>query len=296
MPNENAQGAPMPEDGDFATFEAWRTAEPKPDSEEVTAPPAATPKEAKTAPDSGTEEEQDSEETPANKKGGKGIQKRIDELTLARGIAERENAALKTRLEELERGSRPAKEEAQPATPAERPGEPKLDQFDTYEEYYRALVSFELDTREKTRAQNAATEKAVNSWKEREEASRQKHADYDEVLEAIEVPDTPALPALREALAESDLGSELLYHLAKNPDEAKRLAGLSPRSAVYELGKLEAKLSAAATPAPPPRKETAAPAPPRKVDGKFAPTKPVDDPELPYAEFERRREAQLRRH
>jgi hypothetical protein len=48
-----------------------------------------------------------------------------------------------------------------------------------------------------------------------------------------------------EALRVSDKGPELAYHLASNPAEAARISRLSPALQLMELGKLEAKLTAA---------------------------------------------------
>ena len=47
----------------------------------------------------------------------------------------------------------------------------------------------------------------------------------------------------RLAMLESESGAEILYHLAKQPAELKRIAALSPVSAVREIGKLEAALT-----------------------------------------------------
>jgi hypothetical protein len=42
----------------------------------------------------------------------------------------------------------------------------------------------------------------------------------------------------------SEKGPELAYYLAKNPSYVHRLNGMGTAQAVFELGKLEAKLSA----------------------------------------------------
>jgi hypothetical protein len=62
---------------------------------------------------------------------------------------------------------------------------------------------------------------------------------------------------MAQAIHESDLGPEVLYHLGSNPQEAARISALSiPRQAA-ELGRIEAALTkppvvnAAAKPIPP---------------------------------------------
>jgi hypothetical protein len=302
MPQEQHQGASTPEleTVSFSDFEAWRQT-PATDqaATEEEAPAAAT---ARTAPDSGTDDGQEEEEEPQQpEKGGKGVQKRIDELTKARRAEERKNAELTARLEALERGSRPATKDSANQDPQQQQqtaadGAPKLENFDSYQEYYRALVNYELDQREAAKTAGEAQKSALDSWNAKQEKARGTHTDYDEVLEGAEIPNTPALPAVRQFLSESDLGAELLYTLAKTPAEVARIMALSPARALAELGKLEAKLTPAATPdKPQPRKETATPAPPRRIDGRFSSTKSVDDPDLEFEEFERRRNAQLTR-
>src|SRR5262249_43362431 len=148
----------------------------------------------------------------------KGIQKRIDKLTKKTGDLERENADLRRRLEERPQESRPAQNnDAPPQQRAAGVGEPQLADFDSYQDYYSALVDFRLDQRERTKAAEAAKKSAVDSWEAKQVAAREKHADYDEVLEAAEMPNTPAVPAIREALGDSEFGAELLYHLASHP-------------------------------------------------------------------------------
>jgi hypothetical protein len=64
-----------------------------------------------------------------------------------------------------------------------------------------------------------------------------------------------------DAISESDLAPQIVYHFAKNPDEVRRIDALPLRAQLKELGKLEDKLSsqaqdkkpgAVASKAPPP--------------------------------------------
>jgi hypothetical protein len=71
--------------------------------------------------------------------------------------------------------------------------------------------------------------------------------------------------AMREAIISSEDGPAVAYHLASNPDEARRIAALDPVSQIRALGRLEAKLS---TPAAPTAKTaTDAPMPTTQVRG-----------------------------
>ncbi len=93
----------------------------------------------------------------------------------------------------------------------------------------------------------------------RQSLARQAHPDYDAAIKAGA--DLPAKPHVREHLRESEVGAELLYFLATHPAEADRIDRLTPRKAVAELGKLEARHEAgtlfeAATDDEPPAEET----------------------------------------
>lgn len=133
-------------------------------------------------------------------------------------------------------------------------------------------------------------------------AARAAHADYDQVIAQnadLEVP-----PAFYQAIPFSPVGAEVMYHFAKhpdvadalldlpisapmrdaimdstatlapkllsflasNPDECRRVASLSPRAALKEMGKLEARLDVAPSgPTPAAKPVTSAPPPIKPV-------------------------------
>ncbi len=184
------------------------------------------------------------------------MQERINELTRKRGEAEREAAYWRQRAESAN------------ATPApEAAKKPAIEDFKTADEYLEALsdwkasekVNEALSKRDREaaeRAQQTAQQTREQSWSARMDAARKSMPDLDEVIGNADV---PISGAMREAMLDSDKGPELAYHLAKNPNEAARIAGLSPTQAALALGRLEASLSAA--PAPTPKPVSKAPAP-----------------------------------
>jgi hypothetical protein len=143
-------------------------------------------------------------------------------------------------------------------------GEPKRGDFESYEDYIRALGRYEA-TQVLTKAQQEARTKQQQAESERHAGELQKlaatriaagqkeFADFDAVINEA-VADGLIKPGseLHLAIIESDIGHKVAYHLAKNPDEAERIAELSPRSMAREIGKLEAKLAAAPAPKPKP--------------------------------------------
>jgi len=128
---------------------------------------------------------------------------------------------------------------------------PKQEDFKTVGEYAAAYVKYELGKQAKESAAQAAKsaqETAIariqRQFVERQNAVQKEIPDYTEALEASEI----VLPNHAMAyVMESEVGPKLAYHLAKNPQEASRIAQLSPIRAIAELGKLEAKLEKPAT-------------------------------------------------
>lgn len=179
---------------------------------------------------------------------------------------------------------------ATPQAPAvsDAPQRPKPDQFATTEEYVEAVA--EWKAREIVRSQSEMTEKqrreqaqrqhqeqVLSTFKQREEAARDKYEDFEEVAYN---PNVPITPPMAMAIQESDCGPEIAYYLGKNPAEADRIARLSPLSQAKELGKLELKLSSTLNPPKP----SAAPAPINPIKAPAASSSYVDTTDPKSAE------------
>ena len=298
-----AQEAPT----DYREFVRWRegaTPSPKEPAAPAAAGEGAAPApepQAKTEPDSEPEDSQDTEEdddTDGPKRRSDSRTRKIDRLT-------RENAELRGRLSALEERKPHAEEpgKKQPKAPAE--GEPQLDDYDSLQAYQSALTDWKLDEREKARAARQAEQEAIeaheklqNAWAKKERAAAKVHDDFNDVVDSVSVPKGPGVDAARQAMLEDEHGAEILYYLGKHPEDLKRIAALSPVSAVREIGKLSALVSPAATPENGKPKVTSAPKPP---PGSVRPSKAIpeslDDPEVlkDYPRWRRLREAQLGR-
>lgn len=182
------------------------------------------------------------------------IEKRFSEITkqreAARQEAERERQArleLENKVREMEAKLTPAK----PQEPAEADPKPKPEQFSDMFEYAEALSEWTADKRIREEKVKEAAQKAeqerqqlLNTWASRVQDFRAKTPDFDDMVGSADV---VVSNEVRDAIFESDVGPQILYHLAENPDVAKKLSGLSPISALRMIGKLEAKLE---TPAP----------------------------------------------
>lgn len=250
---------------------------PAPDPDPETAKQAAGQDRDETGKFKAKEDTPEPADTP-------GVAKRIGKLLAEKRAAEQ-------RAEDAERrlapGSQPAKEQAQPpAAPQPQMGKPVSASFETYEAYVEALTDWKVEQSNAARSQREAAQKTAENWKTRSADARTAHPDYDQVL--AEAESTPISRAMHETIAESDLGPELVYFLAKNPDDAARIAKLPPLAAAREIGKLEATLSAkpekpaAAAPAKP------LPKPPKAVGGGHAPAAiDLNDPDLSMKDFKR---------
>ena len=189
------------------------------------------------------------------------FQRRLDRQKSARVAAETELRLTKERLAQLE---------AQKA-PTQDTGEPKREDFQDYEAYLRAVTKHDAaaetskalkaereanQSRERRERDATGQDKLAKSWTERETAYQAEKKDYLEAVTPYVEEDLGHLSdGARRAIIESDLGPQLLHHLATNPDDHERIADLSPVRQVAELGKLEVTMKPVA------KKASNAPAP-----------------------------------
>jgi hypothetical protein len=228
---------------------------PKPRADDDTAEPAA----------------QTTEQQEAHKQSK--FQRRLDRQKVARVAAETEARMLREQRDELRAR---LEGQARPQQDAGSTGAPTREQYADYEEYLRACARYdaaevtdkrlraereERQARERQQQNDyqlrAEHEKLSKGWIERENAFKASAKDYDEKVNAYLDESIGELSTdARSLIIESELGPQLLHHLSVNPDEAERIAELSPRRQLIELGKLEDRLpklgSRKTTNAPPP--------------------------------------------
>lgn len=162
-------------------------------------------------------------------------------------IATRERAAERRRYERELR-------EAQQAPRQTTLTPPDPSKFKTQEEYVDALITHRANEVVAQKEEDTRRKTVDSTYIEREEAARDKHADFDTKIKA----DGWYLsPIAYEAIKESEVGPDVAYYLASNPKESKRIFDLSPVSQIREIGKIEAKLASE----PPVVKASSAPSP-----------------------------------
>ena len=214
------------------------------------APVEAVVDENPTEPTEEAEEQsgQEAEEIKATeeKKSNPKLEKRFSELTKQREEARKEaqrereqRESLENRLKELEERATPRPVEIQENV------KPQPHQFNDAFEYAEALAEWSTEqaliNRDKQEAERRAQEernKVLDSWNKRLNDAKADLPDFDDMVASSDV---VVSDHIRDAILESDVGPQILYHLAENPDLADKLNSGSPISALRQIGRLEAQ-------------------------------------------------------
>lgn len=173
---------------------------------------------------------------------------RVRDLTKDKDQAEEAAKATATELQETrnslaqtqaERDALRAKYE--PPKPDELGPEPKRAEFQNDDEF---IASLKIWTRESALKEDQArreAERINEDWTGRLKTTREKMEDFDDVVgkSTAQVPQH-----IRDEIVKSDVGPELLYHLAKHPDEAQKFASMSVGAGLKAFGRLEARFEA----------------------------------------------------
>lgn len=200
-------------------------------------------------------------------------QAELDEIIEKRlGKERRKREDIERRLKITEELHLRGKEVApQPDKPAVS-GEPKREQFATYEEFVEAKAEWRADQRVEAKFKEREERDRERTAQEKEQQQRDafKKAmkesakgieDFEEVMSEIK-PTDPVANISALAVEATEAPGKVLYHLVKNPEEAERIASLPVGQQAREMLKLEATLSAKA-----PVKPSKAPEPIAPVAG-----------------------------
>jgi hypothetical protein len=161
------------------------------------------------------------------------------------------------RLAALEKGTeaKPGAIRAEERQP-ELPKAPKREDFKSDAEFDDALFDHRYQLRrakeqqEAQRTQQEETRKRVEAqlktnfknYQSQVAAFKEEHDDWDEVVTS----NLPIHESVYLAVQEQENGAQVTYYLGKHPDYTRRLAEMSPLSAVMEIGRLAEKLMPAA--------------------------------------------------
>lgn len=238
------------------------------------------------------------EATTAEKKQNPKLERRFSDLTHARDEARKEaqrereaREALEARLKALEQKSAP------PQAAAEEDPKPQPGQYDDAFAYAEALSKWSardaIREKEKADAERRAVEQRgqfEKAWADRVAAARASMPDFDDMVNSSDV---QVSDPVRDAIMESDVGPQILYHLAENPDLGKKLGEMSVIAALRHIGKLEVQFEKT-EPKKPVVAKSKAPAPisPIKV-GAAAADVPVDSDGKFYGSYQAYRAARM---
>ncbi len=157
------------------------------------------------------------------------------------------------------------KQKTAPTAPASAApqGKPNFADFGgDIEKYTDALTDWKVAAQFEQHRARDQQQQVATSYQQRAAEFTKHTPDFDEVL--ADAPNVSSI--VIEALAQSDLGPQLAYHLAKDAAAIARLNALPPARQLVELGKLEAQLAPKAAQKAAP-KVTNAPKPLDEVKG-----------------------------
>ena len=203
-------------------------------------------------------------------------QKELDDILEKRlGKERRKREELQRRLtvtEELVLKGKPAEvAQRQPTDDA-----PKREQYEDYESYLEARAEYRADkkveerfSRERENQRTTQEEASKRTVMERfQQAVREESKTIDDFEDVLSSSEAPMTKAMSDAIVHSDIGPKLAYHLAKNPDEAERIAALPAARQAVEIGRLEGKLSDSTESPKSTKTPSRAPEPIKPVSGK----------------------------
>jgi hypothetical protein len=217
------------------------------DSTPSEAAPVAEPPEVDNGQSEPVEASEEATATEDRKRNPK-LEIRFEKITKqreeARAEAQREREAresLEAKVKELESRSQPQKVEAFE--------EPRPEQFTDMYEYAKALTDYKVDQRlgeEKQKEAQAKVEaqrqQVINTWAKRVESAKAEMPDFEAMVGSADV---VVSNEVRDAIFESEVGPQVLYHLAENPELAEKLQGMTVTSALRTIGRLEAQFEKA---------------------------------------------------
>ncbi len=173
----------------------------------------------------------------------KSAQERIREAIERRNKAESDAQAAKREAEDLRTQLQMLKTQAPDMQEADKP---TRDKYKTDEDYIEALADWKAKKaiadreREQQEARRKAeVEEIVAAWNKRQEQAMKDIPDYADVVGASEV---QMAPHVHQAIVESDVGPQLAYYFALNPDELRRLNSMRAATAMRQILRIETEI------------------------------------------------------
>ena len=195
-----------------------------------------------------TEPEQEIQSEPTAEEEAKATEKSKDKLEKRFSKISRQRDEANTRAEQLEARLRELEAKANPQTIAQTANvddKPKADQFNDAFEYAEALAEWsaekalkDRDIADQQRKAEEERNKVAESWNKKVSKAKEAIPDFNKVVSKSSV---LVSDAIRDAILESDVGPQILYHLASDDDFAQSIASMPAIKALKEIGRLEAR-------------------------------------------------------
>lgn len=254
----------------------------------------------KPATSSGEADDEDSEHgrDTSEDQPGNTVEERIGKATAAQREAERQAAEARREADEWRRKAEAAeKPEGPQGKDVDVDAEPNANDYEFGEadpQYTRDLARFEARQEYQHQERQSRLKGELAGLDAKYEAStssedvKTRYPDFDEKVNKGAKENKWACPPLIAlGIKDSDVGADIAYHLASNPEEARSIAGMNQIEQARAFGRLEGGFlkdaaGRAGDPAPKPGvKPSAAPTPPssraRGAGGKFATEGDTDD-------------------
>lgn len=251
-----AAGQPRAPDGKFASKEA------------------ATPPEVNgaTTEVENTAEQPEPPEREEPQKPRNRVSERINQLTAEKHAAIREAAALRARLEAMQKAPKAEVD----------PNDYEAQQRESVRQVIR-----EESTQQTTQQYESAVARAkqanIDAFNARVDAARERIPDIDRSVQQFL--NLPISEHAGEIIAESELAAEIAHYLANNPREAYDIYKMTPAQQGRALARIESRVSL------PTRKTSSAPPPPPTITG-AQPARQKTPQEESAAEYMARRQAE----
>lgn len=221
-----------------------------------------------------------------------GVQKRLDELTRNWRQTERD----RDHWRELAlRSQQQPQQQSQAAH-----GEPTLeaaggDMTKFVREHAAWVAREELRKAREEEANQKKQERLKESTKKYQERVAKALSKYEDFEDLTSDPNLPITEDMADYIRESDEGPEVAYWLAKNPQEASRIAQMNGRDADRALARIEARISTPASAPAAPKPVTNAPPPPPTVGTAASTGKPPLSDDVSTKAWIEERNKQLRK-
>lgn len=227
----------------------------------------------------------EADDSTAQPQKNKGVGKRIDELTKNWRDTERERDHWREMAMRAQQQA-PQQPEKRQEAPAQEAAEPTLEDFDwDVQRYNRAYFDWRKgeEKRESDRIkENEARTARVQKFQESVAAFSVENPDFQAV---VTNPSLAITEQMVEVITESDNPAAVAYWIGQNPQEALKIAQMSPAAMGRAIAKIEAQVGAPPQVERQPTQKTVtnAPPPPTVLSGSKVPVKKLD--EMSMAEY-----------